>query len=65
MMTAKKTLFICSLKRLVILGLSAIGGLMIYPAVTADYAIEAHLVWGLLPMASVVGILVARDMSPK
>ena len=46
-----------------ILVLSAIGGLIVYPALTVDYAIEAHLVWGLLPMASVVGIFVARDLN--
>ena len=63
MVTAKKTLFKCSLKRLMILVLSAIGGLIVYPALTVDYAIEAHLVWGLLPMASVVGIFVARDLN--
>ncbi len=65
MMTAKKNLFICNLKRLIILSLSVLAGWVIYPTVTAEYAIETHLVWGLLPMAGIIGIFVARDSKAR
>ncbi|WP_156824137.1 hypothetical protein [Salinimonas chungwhensis] len=47
------------------MSLSVLAGWVIYPTVTAEYAIETHLVWGLLPMAGIIGIFVARDSKAR